>query len=676
MLLSEPNRIPQVLDQGTAAEIAAYAGPMGELVFSSDTKRLYFQDGSTVGGIPLSYVSDGAQLFSCAINVMNYIPSELHDEIVARTSTVDLTEYLQSAANAASGKILCLPAGRYTISDSINLSSGTCLIGYNAELDGSSIPVATALGQRSAIKIDGSLGVPIEVIADISHGALSISVVSTAGLKAGDLLLVSSDQQYIDTVSDSNCRRGQIVRIKEIISPTQIMLIEPMEFGFSASSGAKIIKLEPAKQVGIYGIYIKLGGIGSGHNGIIANFCENLCVDSVVVVGGEDCSLALTGVVDSTIRRISVSDSTSPYLTSGIGQTGYGVGLFTATRNIDVADIYARNCRHAIAGGGTYPVHKINIQRVHSVACGLGSAAIDCHEPCFDWVFRDCHVSGGDAGYVLRGDRIHVSGGSIRRVAGRGVIVQNFLNRSDSQKDIVIDGLMINRTGGAAIMVGSADVPVSGVKILNVQVRLASDNGIYIYAGSENIEISNFDFEQFAFVPSGNNGSAIRLEGSSSQRIENVRLSSIRSRRAYHGAVQARYVKNIEIIACKSQANLGEAGWFQNCEDVQVDGGYWEGPPNSPIMALWFQDCDQVSVNNSHISMTNTQNSDGIRVSGTGTHKDFIFTGNIIDNAGRHSILTTNANNIIACNNIVYKAVSATKINLSGATSFINNNNI
>jgi hypothetical protein len=53
MALNDLTRIPRRFARGTAAEVAAYTGPLAELVVATDTKRVHFQDGVTAGGIPL-----------------------------------------------------------------------------------------------------------------------------------------------------------------------------------------------------------------------------------------------------------------------------------------------------------------------------------------------------------------------------------------------------------------------------------------------------------------------------------------------------------------------------------------------------------------------------------------------------------------------------------------------
>lgn len=46
------------LRRGNTAKIAAYVGPIGEIIFNTDTGRIHIQDGSTLGGLPFALVSD------------------------------------------------------------------------------------------------------------------------------------------------------------------------------------------------------------------------------------------------------------------------------------------------------------------------------------------------------------------------------------------------------------------------------------------------------------------------------------------------------------------------------------------------------------------------------------------------------------------------------------------
>ncbi len=47
-------REPRRLARGTSGQVAAYTGPLGELIVDTDNKRVHLQDGATAGGTPMA----------------------------------------------------------------------------------------------------------------------------------------------------------------------------------------------------------------------------------------------------------------------------------------------------------------------------------------------------------------------------------------------------------------------------------------------------------------------------------------------------------------------------------------------------------------------------------------------------------------------------------------------
>jgi len=73
------------------------------------------------------------------------------------------------------------------------------------------------------------------------------------------------------------------------------------------------------------------------------------------------------------------------------------------------------------------------------------------------------------------------------------------------------------------------------------------------------------------------------------------------------------------------------------------------------------------------IGNTGNTTRDGIRATGSNS---LIVNGCNIKDAGRHAVYTTTSDRVIVTNSDVRDVVSATKINISGATTSVNANNI
>jgi hypothetical protein len=86
------------------------------------------ENGNAVG-----LVGPRGEVLGGAFNALAYIPIELHAAILARTSTADLTPYLQNWLNACKNRRGYMPAGMYSIYAALVFDSGAA---YHIEGDG------------------------------------------------------------------------------------------------------------------------------------------------------------------------------------------------------------------------------------------------------------------------------------------------------------------------------------------------------------------------------------------------------------------------------------------------------------------------------------------------------------------------------------------------------------
>jgi hypothetical protein len=89
------------------------------------------------------------------INVLDYIPTNLHEDILDYTSAADVSSYIQDAIEAANGRVVYCPAGRYVIGAAIthtqNATAGSDTVSgiINLEGDGHGMgPGAATTAQR------------------------------------------------------------------------------------------------------------------------------------------------------------------------------------------------------------------------------------------------------------------------------------------------------------------------------------------------------------------------------------------------------------------------------------------------------------------------------------------------------------------------------------------------
>lgn len=136
------------LRRGTTAQHGLFTGAQGELTVDTDKNALVLHDGSTAGGIEAAkneVTATGsttarslADRFADVVNVLDYIPSNLHADIEDGTSTTDVRSYFVTALGGYSDKTsLYIPSGTYY------LGGGTISLGINKKMYGESRQTTT-----------------------------------------------------------------------------------------------------------------------------------------------------------------------------------------------------------------------------------------------------------------------------------------------------------------------------------------------------------------------------------------------------------------------------------------------------------------------------------------------------------------------------------------------------
>jgi hypothetical protein len=134
-------------------------------------------------------------------------------------------------------------------------------------------------------KFFGTAGSVVAVSTDIAMGAQTITVASTTGIAAGDIIEIAtpgSDGGYVDTAVV--VRNGESVMVASVDSSTQLTLAEPVvdESGYAVSNGAQIRKLSMLENITVdRGVKIVGKGrsaSGVGDFGLIFWYCRNVKV--------------------------------------------------------------------------------------------------------------------------------------------------------------------------------------------------------------------------------------------------------------------------------------------------------------------------------------------------------------------------------------------------------------
>ena len=627
---SASEKLRQVVHSDATTEIPTDSGPVPSLA-----KWYADLDAQQPGLLSLRSdlaAADGAEHVGFQQSGTGAVPRTLQDKAREVVSVKDFgavgdgvaddTAAIQAAIDACAGRRLFFPAGTYKLLTGLVASTGIHLdMDPNAVLDYSAAPAGTALAQKYALKFSGALsGAHIAITANIAEGATAVQMADTAGLAAGDWVLIRSDDPYITGGDPLAATLGHMTRIKSVDSATQVTLRERCPFAYTAASNARVTKATMLEGVRVTGGNILCGGIGSVHNGFLFAYCDSPHISGVLVQGAEDCGINFANCVNQIASGNVIDDSTSPG--GAIGNTGYGI-VVTGGRGGKAVGNTMSNCRHAIAGGSYVGVVSIGFTASHNDAYG-GGVALDFHEECYGWKYVGNTVIGCVGGAVLRGPGTMFDGNAIRDCGGNGVEVRQYKNNTVGLPRMSVCNNTIENTslyGIAAIGHTVTTDKILGLILSGNQIKGTLEHGIIL------------DYVV--------------------------------------GAVIANC--NISGIGGSSRTGM----LIRNSERVAINGGQIEANMPSNSNGITIENSDRVTINGVHlIGSAGAVSQDGIRSSGTGSNDSIIINGCYIGGFSRYAVHTTNSDRVIVTSNDVRDVVGGVKIAITGATTSINANNI
>lgn len=308
-------------------------------------------------------VSGGIPYYPNAINVRT-APYEAVGDGIA-----DDTAAIQSAINACpAGRAVLLPQGTYRVTGTLRISSGIVLRGEG--------PNKTQIVQDSPggdliwMGRWSSLGSPVSLSADAQKGSTQLVVASTAGLAAGNYIVLSqlnvpglvTATGYSSTCSwcgndDPTRTMTQLVRIASVSGNT-LSTSRPLYFDFTTGLSAQARRIGLLEGAGIEDLYLeqryKSGGVRSVYMVYLSrSWVKN--VESYNAAGSAHVWIASSCGCEI---RDSYFHEAHDY-SSG---KGYGVFLFGWNSDHLIENNIVRKVRHSLIfeGGGSGVVFGYN----------------------------------------------------------------------------------------------------------------------------------------------------------------------------------------------------------------------------------------------------------------------------------------------------------------------------
>ncbi|MBD2864900.1 right-handed parallel beta-helix repeat-containing protein [Paenibacillus oceani] len=532
----------------------------------------------------------------------------------------DDTAALQAAIDVAivrSKPLRAIQGETYKISSPLVINGSLDADFVGVVIDATELPAATSLNQIRAIYVTGSIGASTSVTTNIPSGSSQVALTSTAGLSAGDLLLLSSDQPMMDGYGRVGSKRGELQRIFAVDSATQLTLAGQTSFSYAAASNTIVRRIVPVVQPRLRNLNIICGGVRSGHSGIRIDYAVQFELDNVSIDGGEDSGIQTFYCDGGTIRNGTVRNSTSPAAIPNV-TTGYGVVLYNATRYVIIDGVTFRNCRRGVTGGNLYPAIHCTIKhcRVEGGKNGLGN-----HEPCFWWLIHDNTVTNVDeVGFLIRGQYTKVYRNQVFGARGHGIRIRTYYpNPQGVEGTELIDNVVTNVGYYGIYLDGDAtDGRVGHVQIRGGRLHNCGAGSIYGRRCSD-VLIDGVECKgQTTLFATDGNGIYFNGSAAEGDRCKGITISNVYVPAPLRNGLQFRYCDNIEIANSRVTDAASYGINVLHATQIGITGGFYEANGNNYCCGIYVK------------------NSSGIRVSG-------VSLAGALSNTGSHAIVCTAA---------------------------------
>lgn len=318
------------------------------------------------------------------------------------------TAALQAAFTAAraAGRRLYIPAGSYLVTSQL-VTGATAIDVFG---DGPLTQLLHQIPANSMFEALGTEGSLVNVTVATVAGATSLTVTSTTGLAAGDLIVIQDSTQTVLGNSNNTAAAilGEVASIRSVDSATGLTLRRKLEVAYTTS--ARIKKFNAVDGVRIADLAIvntAPGTMAATCRGLEATFCKNVDIRNVHFKDMDASCLQLFRCVGFRIdgcRFLYTRDQESantPY--DIILQRGSQHGVITGCRGM-----YGRHL--VTTGASATDVATNNVLVADCIATEYAEAGFDLHPGARRMTFADCQVHGSQSsGFQIRGPDCVVS---------------------------------------------------------------------------------------------------------------------------------------------------------------------------------------------------------------------------------------------------------------------------
>jgi len=405
---------------------------------------------------------------------------------------------IQATLDAANGKIIDGQNLTYKVNTTITLTDSNTVI-KNATFDFSDYPDAGA-GADRCLNIYGSIGTANSLTANINKNDATVTIASTTGFLANDLVFLKSNAVWD---SNSSVTYGQYARIKSISSLTQFVLCEGVHLAFNTTDSATVAKVTPVQNVVIDHVTF-LGADANSQNALYVQYGENVSITNCEFKEFDYAAVAFFRCYQSTVDKCRQRNST------GVG-LAYGYALIDGCYACSVTNSWGEDNRHTVTIGGIDGINMFT-KVIGCHASGSKDAGFDSHSASLHTLFMGNHVSmsatrfGASAhdGLISQGANTSFIGNTVLNTLNSGIFYQplfqdgTYSGATITDNTVVMDSAGDGSTGsGIYIQVGATVGPddLNGILIKNNRISGGDANaagayGIYVAVQKTNAEIN------------------------------------------------------------------------------------------------------------------------------------------------------------------------------------------
>lgn len=445
----------------------------------------------------------------------------------------DDTTAIQNAINAESVLYFGDHTNTYKITDELDLSAGNKhLFGHGATIDMQSIPSGNLWG----MKAQGSAGSGTSITSGADVGSYTINLSSTSGFAAGDFVHITSSDNYPYGGGSYNVNKGEIRKIRSLVSNTSITFTTPLLDTYSSSPVVRPITW--VENIHISGLTLQGSNTPArGERGIVLQYVRGFEVSDCKLDGQDQYQIEASSCIYGTIEKNFLR---SAYYNGVTGTIFYAIAIVDCSQWINVAHNIGDRARHLVitaarsSGQGFYgQPYYINIHHNHfydSMAGGAGrsyayeqhgfgrfvsfnfNTADGCHSGLRLEMPQDCTAIGnifrnyGYAGIIVGGSgtaikNVLIANNLISKYTGEVTGVQGAfrveavgatIENLKFVGNVMTDTFNASAANGAGISIGGNTY--SDVSIENNQIDAGTDantSGVLAAGSADGIEILN-----------------------------------------------------------------------------------------------------------------------------------------------------------------------------------------